>query len=87
MRRFTFIDTQTHTDTTIYTHTHTNIYIYIWGGGSLGSIVGGQVARARVILVFRDCIWNAPGISLVLPDVDDTASLGSPPHQVVYLPS
>ena len=30
------------------------------GWGNLGSILGGQGARARVSLVLRDCIWNAP---------------------------
>ena len=52
-----------------------------WGGGSLGSIVGGSGARARVILVLRECIWNAPAMSLVLPAFDDTGSLGSPLRQ------
>ena len=60
-----------------------NIYIYI-GWGSLGSIVGGQAARTRVILILRECVWNAPAVLLVLPAFDDTGSLGSPPHQVVY---
>ena len=52
-----------------------------WGGGSLGSIFG--MSRARVILVLRECIWNAPAVSLVLPVFDDTGSLGSPPRQLV----
>ena len=39
----------------------------------LGSTVGGQGARARVILVLRDCSWNVPGVSLVLLAFDDTA--------------
>ena len=39
-----------------------------------------------VILVLRVSIWNAPGVSLVLPDFDETGSLGSPPHRVVYPP-
>ena len=38
----------------------------------------------RVILVLRECIWNAPAVSLVLPAFDDIGSLGSPPRQVVY---
>ena len=45
---------------------------------------GGQVARARVILFLRECIWNAPAVSLVLPALDNTGFLGSPPRQVVY---
>ena len=44
---------------------------------------GGQVARARVILVLWECIWNVPVVSLVLPAFDDTTPLGSP-RQVVY---
>ena len=54
------------------------MYIFFWGG-SLGSIVGGQGARARVILLLCECIWNAPSVSLVLLAFDDTGSLGSPP--------
>ena len=57
----------------------------VWGGGNLDSIVGGLGARARVILVLRDRIWNAPAVSFVLSTFDDTASLGSPLHQVVIL--
>ena len=49
-------------------------------------LLGGQGARDRVILVLRDCIWNEPGVPLVLPAFDDASSLGSPPHQVVYPP-
>ena len=49
------------------------------GGGVLV-----QGARACVILVLRECILNAPTVSLVLPTFDDTGSLGSP-RQVVYL--
>ena len=44
----------------------------------------GQGARARVILVLRECIWNAPAVSLVFPAFDDAGSLGYPPRQVVY---
>ena len=43
----------------------------------------GQGPSAHVILVLRECIWNVP---VVLPDFDNTVSLGSPPHQVVYPP-
>ena len=62
--------------------------IYIWGGGSLGSLVGRVKGPAfvLVILVLRECIWNAPSVSLVLPSFDHTGSLGSPPHRVVYPP-
>ena len=52
-------------------------FIYIWGGESLVSIVGGSGGRARVLLVLRECIWNALEVSLVLPAFDDTGSLGS----------
>ena len=38
----------------------------------------------RVILVLRECIWNAPAVSLVFPAFDDIGSLGSPPRRVVY---
>ena len=41
-------------------------------------------ARARVIFVLRECIWNVPAVSLVLPTLEDTGSLGSPLRQVVY---
>ena len=44
------------------------------------------VVRARVILVLRESIWNEPAVSLVLPTLDDTGSLSSPPRQVVYHP-
>ena len=60
------------------------IYLFIWGGGSLGSIVGGLGDCTRVILVLCKCIWKAPAVSLVLPGFEDTGSLGSPPRQVVY---
>ena len=48
---------------------------------------GHQGACARVILVLCECIWNATVISFFLPAFDDTSSLSSPPHQVVYPPS
>ena len=38
--------------------------------------------HSRVILVLRECIWNAPAVSLVLPTFDDTGSLGSLPRRV-----
>ena len=59
------------------------IIIYYWGGGNLGSVVGGR-ARALVILVLRECIWNAIAVSLVLPAFDGTGSLDYPPRWVVY---
>ena len=62
-----------------YSHNNNNM---VWG--SVGSVVGGSRGRARVILVLCECIWNVPTVSLVLPPFDDTGSLGSPPHQVVY---
>ena len=37
-----------------------------------GSIVGG--GHALVILILRECIWNLPAVSLVLPP--NTGSLG-----------
>ena len=49
----------------------------------LGSFVGGQLARDRFILVLRECIWNPPAYSLVLPAFGDTGSLGSL-RQAVY---
>ena len=58
----------------------------IWDGGRLGLIVGDQGPRALVILVLRECIWNALAVSLVLPAFDDTGSLSSPQRQVVYPP-
>ena len=50
------------------------------------SLLGDQGARSRVILVFRECIWNAATVSLGLPDFDDTGSVSSLPRRVVYLP-
>ena len=47
-------------------------------------LLGVQGGPACVILVLRECIWNAPEVSLVVPAFDDTSSLGSPPTQVVY---
>ena len=58
----------------IYTTNVLFPYFYISQGGlSLGQLLGGQGARARVILVLRECIWNAHTVSLVLPSFDDTA--------------
>ena len=44
------------------------------------------MACTRVIQVLRECIRNAPAVSLVLPAFGHTGSLGSPPRQVVYPP-
>ena len=44
----------------------------MWGGGSQG-------AYAHVILILRECIGNAPAVSLVLPAFDDTGPLWSLP--------
>ena len=54
-------------------------------GGAWVPLWEGQGACTRAILVLRECIWNAPVVSLVLPALDDTGSLGSLPCQVVYL--
>ena len=62
------------------------IYIYIWCGGFWFQLLGCQGARARVILVLCECIWNVHAVSLVLSYFDDISSLGSPSRQVVYLP-
>ena len=57
--------------------------IKFWGlGGSLGLIFGGQKARARVILVLRECTWNALTVSRVLLAFDYTGSVGYPPRRV-----
>ena len=57
----------------------------MWGGGGLDSIsAGGQGNCARVILVLRPCIWNAPVVSLVLPAFKDTGSPGYPLRRVAY---
>ena len=52
--------------------------------GSLGSIVEGSGAHARVIL--RICIWNTSVVPLELPAFDNNDSVGSPLRQVVYPP-
>ena len=52
-------------------------------GGVLVQLLGGQGARAHVILVLRECIWNATTLLLVLPAFED---IGSLPRQVVYPP-
>ena len=62
-------------------------YIYrIRVRGVWVQLLGGQGACAVVILVLRECIWNEPAVSLVLPAFDVTGSLGSSPRQVVYPP-
>ena len=51
-----------------------------------GNLLTKSVSLAANILILRECVWNAPMVSLVLLAFDDAGSLGSPPHQVVYLP-
>ena len=58
------------------------IFIYM-GGGVWVELLVGQGACAR-ILVLRECIWIAAAISLALPDILNTGSLGYPSHWVVY---
>ena len=60
-----------------------NIYIYITFGirGVWVQLLGGLGTCVCVILVLRECIWNAPVILLVLPAFDSVSSLGSPLHQ------
>ena len=54
--------------------------------GVWDQLLGGQGARTCVILVFRECIWNAPAVLLALPALDATGSLGFLPRPVVYPP-
>ena len=58
------------------------------GEECVGSVVrgGGQGARARIVLVLHECIWNAPAVLIVLPTFDNTGSLGPHPRRVVYPP-
>ena len=59
--------------------------VCIYGvGGVWVQLLGSQGAHARVTLVLRECIWNAPAASLVHLAFSDTGSLGSPLRQVVY---
>ena len=52
-------------------------YIYIYGvAGVWVKLLGAQGARARVIFILRECIWNAATVSLFLPAFDNTGSLG-----------
>ena len=61
-----------------------HIHLILYGvGGDWVQLLKGQGSRACVI---RECIWNVPAVSLVLPAFDSTGSLGSIPRQVVYLP-
>ena len=46
-----------------------------------------QEARTVVILVLRECIWNAPTVSLFFPAFDDNDSPDYPPRRVIYRPS
>ena len=44
-----------------------------------------EVKRPAVVLfLLRECICNAPAVSVVLPAYDHTGSLGSSPRHVVY---
>ena len=54
--------------------------VCVRGGGVWVQLLGVQGSRARVILVLRECIWNAPAVSLVFPTFDFTGSLYYPPH-------
>ena len=47
-------------------------------------LLEGQGIHAHVIHVLHECIWNMPIVLLVLAAFNDTSSLGSPPHWVVY---
>ena len=58
------------------------IYIYI----VCVQLLGRSGGLRCVILVLRECIWNTPEVSLVLPAFDVTGSLGSPSRQVVHPP-
>ena len=68
------------------TNTNNNnyYYYYIYGVGRVYVLLGGQGARARVLLTLCECIWNA--VSLVLLAVHDTGSLGNPQPREVYSP-
>ena len=59
------------------------IYIYM-GWGVLVQMLGVLGFHAHVIFVLRECIWNAPAVSFVLPTFHVTGSLGYPLRQVVY---
>ena len=54
--------------------------------GSWCWFVGGRGFRGRVILVVRECIWDALGVLLFLPTFDGTGSLKYPLRWVVYPP-
>ena len=53
-------------------------------GGVWVQFLEGQGDCACAILVLLECISNALTVLLVLAAFDDTGSLGSLPHQVVY---
>ena len=58
-----------------------------WGvGGVCVQMLGGSGVRACVVLVLLVYIWNASGVSLVLPTFDDTGSLGFSRRQMVRPP-
>ena len=45
-------------------------------GGVWIQFLGSQGARARLVLNLRECIWDAPAVSLVLPVFEDVSSGG-----------
>ena len=55
------------------------------GEGNLERVVRKRES-VKVILVLRECIGNAPAVSLFLRAFDDTGSQGYPPRRVVYRP-
>ena len=64
-----------------------NRYYFCSGvGGVWVHLSEDQEVRDHVILVVRECIWNALVILLDLPTFDDTGSLGYPPRCVIYHP-
>ena len=46
--------------------------------------VGG--VRDRVVIVVCECIWNGFTVLHVLPNLDNTGSLGYPPRRMAYHP-
>ena len=57
----------------------------MWGEvGVRVHMLGGKGVHAHVIFVLRKCVLYAPAVSFVLPALENTGSLGSPPHQVIY---
>ena len=50
-------------------------------------MVGESGARALVILVLRECVWNVLVVLFDLPTFNDTGPPGYPPRMRVYCPS